>query len=338
MSTVELAIRVVLAIVFVTAGVGKLLDQTGSRQSMREFGVSERLAGPAALLLPLAELAVATALILRPSAQLGAVAALALLLVFAAGIGNAMRQGLQPDCNCFGQIHSAPAGRSTLVRNGIFSALAIFLLAAGSGPALDDWLSARSAAELVAVVAVPVAAALAVWVLQLRAQVKQLNDAVTLERRRSALMPPGLPVGADAPNFELFDVESGAMVSLREMRKAGHPVMLMFTSPRCGPCSEIFPSLRRWQQALSEQLTIALVSTGTAEENRYTVEEHGLQRVLLQETIEVTDAYGIRSTPSALMVTAGGKVATTTAVSVFEIEPMIRHALRGGDLATALTA
>src|SRR4051794_29014305 len=123
MGTAALAIRIVLAAVFATAGVGKLRDLEGSRSSLRDFGVPARIASPAGVLLPLAELATAVALVLRPSAQLGAVAALLLLLVFMAGIGTAMRNGVTPDCNCFGQIHSAPAGRSTLVRNAVLGAL-----------------------------------------------------------------------------------------------------------------------------------------------------------------------------------------------------------------------
>src|SRR5438552_6717067 len=110
MGTAALAIRILLAAVFATAGVGKLRDLEGSREAMRDFGVSERIASPAGLLLPLGELAAAVLLVLRPTAQVGAALALVLLLAFVAGIANALRHGVTPDCHCFGQIHSAPAG------------------------------------------------------------------------------------------------------------------------------------------------------------------------------------------------------------------------------------
>jgi hypothetical protein len=35
--------------------------------------------------------------------------------------------GHGPDCRCFGQLHSVPAGSKTLVRNGVLAALAAFL-------------------------------------------------------------------------------------------------------------------------------------------------------------------------------------------------------------------
>src|SRR5215204_5851556 len=122
METALLVARLALAAIFVIAAVGKLLDLPGSRRSLVEFGVPPRAASVGGTLLPVAELAVATALVVQPWAQWGGVAALVLMLAFVGGISNALARGEQPDCNCFGALHSAPAGRRTLARN---SALAI---------------------------------------------------------------------------------------------------------------------------------------------------------------------------------------------------------------------
>ena len=333
MDTVVLVIRMVLAVVFATAGVAKLRDLQGTRQSLREFGVSEALARPSAILLPLAELAVAVGLVFPPTARWAALGALLLLLIFMAGIANAMRQGLAPDCNCFGQLHSAPAGRDTLIRNGILSALALVALVGGPGPAVDSWASDSGAWQVIAIVAIAASIALAAWALQLRATVHGLANDVTRMRRELALIPPGLPVGAKAPDFDLMSVDAGEKVSLENLLERGKPVLLMFTAPNCGPCGQIFPSLKRWQQSLSGQLTVALISSGSVEQNQYVVDEHGLERLLVQEGIETFNDYRVSSTPSGLLVSAEGRIATTTAQSVFEIEPMVRHALRGGDLA-----
>ncbi len=79
-------------------------------------------------LQPLAELAAAVALVPRASAWWGALGALALLLLFVAGIGANLARGKRPDCHCFGQIHSAPAGWQALVRNGVLAAVAALVL------------------------------------------------------------------------------------------------------------------------------------------------------------------------------------------------------------------
>jgi len=107
--------RLLLAGVFVVAGLAKLGDLAGSRQAMRDFGVPALLAAPFGLLLPLAELAVAIALIPTVSAWWGALGALVLLLLFIVGIGYNLARGRQPECHCFGQLHSTPAGWPTLI-------------------------------------------------------------------------------------------------------------------------------------------------------------------------------------------------------------------------------
>jgi uncharacterized membrane protein YphA (DoxX/SURF4 family) len=67
------AARLLLAGVFIAAGVGKLLDPSGSRRALRACGVSEPLSGVGAVALPIAELATAAALLVEPSAAWGAV-------------------------------------------------------------------------------------------------------------------------------------------------------------------------------------------------------------------------------------------------------------------------
>lgn len=61
MTHVLLGARLLLAAVFATAAAGKLLDIPGSRKALADFGVAQRVAAVAGVLLPLAELAVAVA-------------------------------------------------------------------------------------------------------------------------------------------------------------------------------------------------------------------------------------------------------------------------------------
>jgi peroxiredoxin/uncharacterized membrane protein YphA (DoxX/SURF4 family) len=336
MDTALVVIRILLAAVFATAGVGKLLDIEGSRSAMRDFGLSDSLARVAGVLLPIAELATAVLLLFHPTAQIGAALALVLLLAFIAGIANALRHGMAPDCHCFGQIHSAPAGRETLVRNGVLAAMAAFVLVEGGGPAIDSWVDSSSGAAIVAVVLGIVAGLLAIFTFQLWTEVRQLRKDLATSRsqaaRAAALAPPGLPVGTEAPEFAVQNL-SGETVTLADLLAPGLPALLMFTSPGCGSCAEIFPSLRRWQQTLSERLTIAVISLGDVKSNQAIADEYGLQRLLVQQEGEVIESYRIRGTPSALLVNPDGTIGTIAAESVFEIEPMVRTVLRG-DAAT----
>src|SRR5437879_13781318 len=52
--------------------------------------------------------------------------------------------------------------------------------------------------------------------------------------------PKGLPVGSEAPAFELPDL-AGKRTSLAQYR--GQPVLLIFFNPACGFCRELAPKL-----------------------------------------------------------------------------------------------
>src|ERR687897_2738110 len=152
MDAALLIARLVLAAVFTIAGVAKLADLKGSRQAIIDFGVLSAIAAPLGLLLPLAELTVAATLLPASTAWWGALGALALLSVFVVGISVNLARGRKPDCHCFGQLHSAPAGWKTLARNGALAAVAGFVVwqrwSGNVGPSALAWLGALSTAQL----------------------------------------------------------------------------------------------------------------------------------------------------------------------------------------------
>src|SRR5918911_2402278 len=210
MEILLLLARLLLAVVFVVAGLAKLADRAGSRQALVGFGLPAVLAAPLGLLLPLAELAVAVALLPTTTAWWGALGALALLLLFVVGIGFNLARGRTPDCHCFGQLHSEPVGRPTLARNGILAAIAGFVVWQGqhnAGLSAVSWLGTLTAAAWVGlIVGIIVLGLLAAegWLL---AQLLQQNGRLLqrLETVESHLgivnsgPAQGLPVGAPAP-------------------------------------------------------------------------------------------------------------------------------------------
>lgn len=145
-----MVLRVLLASVFLLAGAAKFVNPVGTRQALRDFGLPAFLARPMVMLLPLLELGVAAALMPASLAWYAAWGALGLLAAFLIVIGIAMLRGRHPDCNCFGQLHSAPVGRSTLIRNVVFAACAVWVVAQGpgkTGPAVWTWLAGLNSLE-----------------------------------------------------------------------------------------------------------------------------------------------------------------------------------------------
>jgi uncharacterized membrane protein YphA (DoxX/SURF4 family) len=146
-----LGARLGLAAVLASAGIAKLADRDGAREALTSFGVPARWAPPGAIALPLAELAVALALLPRASAWWAAVGALGLLALFSAAIGRALARGERPDCRCFGQLRAKPVGWATLARNAGFAGIAVLIVGLGRhdpGPSVVGWLEPLGPSDL----------------------------------------------------------------------------------------------------------------------------------------------------------------------------------------------
>src|SRR5215211_5300707 len=350
MDAALLIARLVLAGVFTLAGVAKLSDLKGSRRAIINFGVPSAIATPLGLLLPLAELTVAATLLPASTAWWGALGALALLSVFVVGITYNLARGRKPDCHCFGQLHSAPAGWKTLARNGALAAIAGFVLRAGyeggAGPSAVAWVGALSTAQLLApLVGVLVLALLAgqwtflVHLLRQNGRLLVRLEAVeaTLAEGGSVLATSqngtpvhqeaeGLPVGSEAPQFSLSGLY-GETFTLEALRSSGKPLMMLFTDPGCGPCNALLPEVGRWQEEHAHKLTLSLVSRGQVEENKTKAQEHALRNVLLQKDWEVSESYEVRGTPSAVLIAPDGKVATPVAGGAEGIRGLLSYAV-----------
>jgi peroxiredoxin/uncharacterized membrane protein YphA (DoxX/SURF4 family) len=321
MGAALLVCRLALASVFAVAGLAKLADLAGSREAVAQFGVPERLTGVAGTVLPAVELAVAVALIPVASAPFAAVAAALLLASFIVAIANANLHGRAPECHCFGQVHSAPAGPAALVRNGGLLGVAGFIAIGGwndAGISATHWVTRVASPWLVAIAAGAVIVALIgfqVWFsLQLLAQNgRTLERLEALEAMLGGARPAenpgvGLRVGAPAPDFDLEGTD-GRRHTLRALRAGTRRLMLVFTDAACGPCQALLPLAADWQR---RGLGLAVLASGDRERNGAKAAEHGLGLMLFQEDREVAEAYRVHGTPMAVVIDGDGLIASST--------------------------
>lgn len=315
--------RFALAVVFVVAGIAKLLDFQGSRTAIVDFGLPKTLAAPLGIILPAIELAVGIALIPVSSARMGASGALVLLIVFIAGIASVMVRGREAECHCFGQLHSSRVGWPTLVRNLVLALVAIFVIFAGAQTSpsyLERFASLDKFAmtTLVAGSLMLAVIAVAAWfmahllrqhgrlLLRLDALESQLAERGIIAYPARAGSPDGLAPGTVAPAFSLPSMD-GRSTSLDDLLSAARPLLLVFSHPGCTPCQTMLPSMRAWQTAHSSALTIALISEGSADDNRV-AQDHGVKHILIQHERETAHAYEAYATPSAVVVSRDGTI------------------------------
>lgn len=299
-----------LAGVLATAGVAKLLDLEGSRQAVAAFGVSPRLAGPLGTLLPAAELGAAALLVAgalsSAAARVGGLLALLLLIAFSAAIAASLARGRAPDCHCFGQLHSAPAGPRTLARNGALLTLAAFVATGG---------------EIVPTAAAGATAVVILALVLLRARTR----ATEREQRPSA---EGLPLGTPAPGFQLPD-SAGHVHTLDSLRAGGQPVLLLFSDPGCGPCTALAPEVARWQRDHADELTVAVIERGRDGRGPTSADEHGRRNILFQRESEVADLYRAQGTPTAVLIERDGAITSAVAAGGNQIEVLVAQTVDG---------
>ncbi|MFN8221765.1 MAG: TlpA family protein disulfide reductase [Gaiellales bacterium] len=343
LTVIAISGRVVLAAVFVVAGVAKLRDRGGTRSALAAFGAPARLVSAAAVVLPVAELATAGLLLPSTTALVGAAVAAGLLLLFTAVVGRSLARGDAPDCRCFGQLRSKPIGRRTLVRNILLLAISgVAVVGTLVEPAESPvaWIghldaSGGAIVALAVALAVTLSAGSVVLMSVMRSYGRVL---VRLERVEALLADAGFDVGrgetepflglepgTEAPWF-LATTAEGRAVSRDDLLVDAKPLLLLFTSPHCGPCQELLPLAATWQHEHADTLTVAFASSGTADAVRAEAAEHGLVHALVDETSAIAETFQSAGTPSAVLVSGDGTIRSWLATGLEAIESLVATA------------
>lgn len=328
-----LFLRLLLAAVFLVAGVAKLVDVPGTRASLRDFAAPGALVPVLAWLLPIAELACALTLLTPAWAWWGAAGAAALLVVFTVGIGVTLLKGRRPACHCFGQFSSEAVGAATLGRNAFFLGAALFILsqrtlvplsgsgALGSNPAVTVLALALVAQTVVGVTVL-------LHVLRQNGRLLLRVDALEAKLGLTAAEPinTGLPLGAAAPAFTATDLD-GQLVTGASLERPGKRLLLIFSEADCPSCEALLPDVSTWQKTHAANVTVALVSAGAAAEVRTKIGTLPVAPVLLQRNRAVADAFGVIGTPSAVLIERG-RIASPLAAGGEAIRQLVSEAAR----------
>lgn len=334
MEVTSLLIRLFLAGLFALAGIGKLLDLKGSDKVMGDFGVPANLARAAGIALSVFEIIIAIAFLSVATSWLAAIASLLLLLAFIGGMIYQVAQGNAPDCHCFGQFHTEPVGKKSIIRNVLFAFLALVLAVQGSedqGLNLTDEMGAVPLIFGFAVIALLTVALIYLKRIleQQQAVLRRIEmlellagEGGEVKRDEAGLPNDGLPIGAPLPHFDLPDPD-GELVSFENLASAGKPVLFIFVGPNCGPCNALVPEIEEWRTALSGKLDLILISTGAADENREKFSAGGSLSVLLQTKREVAESVNARWTPTAILVNADGNISSHLAAGDSAIRELI---------------
>lgn len=338
MEIILLLIRLFLAAIFMLAGVGKLLDLDGSEKAVKDFGTPEELAKFFAIALPFAEIVFAVMLLFVETSWLGAIGALLLLLTFIGGMIWQMAQGKAPDCHCFGQIHSEPVSRKTLIRNIVFAASALVLIIAGrenQGLSFSDISSDTDFMQIIiGLAAVGLLAAVVFYLKKISEQQVQImrrieviellahEDGKGLNREDVETPQEGLPIGAPAPDFQIKDL-NGKLISFEQLLTKGKAMLFFFVGPTCAPCAALLPEIEAWQNELKNNLDFVFISNGKAAENAEKLGGETFKQIFLQKEMEVAESFNAKWTPTAVLINPDGTIASRLATGDKAIRELV---------------
>jgi len=142
---------------------------------------------------------------------------------------------------------------------------------------------------------------------QCQEAIGELVEQVTRVSARVVLTP-----GQQAPSLSLPDLD-GDTLDLDAFR--GRPLVMLFWNPGCGFCAAMLEDLRAWDaDPPPGSPRLLVVSQGTREANRAL----GLRSPVVVEegALRSHMAFGVRATPSAILLDADGRIATGMARGV----------------------
>jgi len=139
--------RLAVGGIFIYASLDKLTHPAAFAEIIHNYRlVPYPLLHPAALLLPMVELVLGTALVLGLGRRGAALLATALLLVFMGGIASALARNLDISCGCFNTDGGHAVGLLLLVRDlGLIVLCSPLILVREAGPGLDAVFKTRPA-------------------------------------------------------------------------------------------------------------------------------------------------------------------------------------------------
>lgn len=279
-------LRFLLAAVLLASAAAKLASGHSSREALRSYGISwprARAALWGGTIVAETGLAVAVAAGVRGAAE----AAAALLAVFAVALAVAILRGRAgAPCGCFGgrsRIGWLAFARTALLAGG-FVAVAFL---PDTKPSREAWLGVGLVVALVGLIA------LAVAVLALARELGELRLAVAPQA---------------ALSLEHEGPELGGRVGLIERFEGRAPLAVaVFTSPGCGLCQALEPSLR-------------LVANDPEVELELFDEE---------ADADAWASLAVPGSPYAVVLGRDGEVlAKGTFNSLFQLESLLAHATR----------
>jgi thiol-disulfide isomerase/thioredoxin len=111
-------------------------------------------------------------------------------------------------------------------------------------------------------------------------------------------------------------------------RDSTRRLLVLFTTPGCGPCGELLPEVAQWQRDHRDRLEIVVAVGAPAEEADAEARRHGLGEAIADEGAALADAFGAHATPSAILIEVDDTIGSWVAAGPEPIRQLVSTAVR----------
>jgi uncharacterized membrane protein YphA (DoxX/SURF4 family)/thiol-disulfide isomerase/thioredoxin len=321
----------ILAAMFMVAGIKAFTGRKAYLAMLSEFGVPAALRRQVAVTLTVCELLIGTTLPIPFFNNAAAVAALCLLGCYTCVIAYALISGKRPNCNCFGQLSQKPISPTTLLRNAVFMLLSALIVWREDARVAKLGLDISTSAVLVGGIIV-VQAWLLLHLLMQNGRLFLKIDTIEMQLKAAGFdnWAPnanmaehnGLPIGSLAPDFAIESAFDGKRTLFSRVRDSDMLTVLIFSDAACGPCKDMLPQVARWSRQYGAVLKLLIITTMS---DKPAADLYGqlADITYIQNARDAAALYDAAATPSAVIVSREGSVASTLALGENQIRDLI---------------
>lgn len=225
-------------------------------------------------------------------------------------------------CSCFGNLGESELGWFTVARNVLLIACLVGIIVL-PGTRIDNALTLWNTLLGLSLV---LNGGLAIALLLVMREYGGMLKDLRIDSYKSPTSEQLAP-GAAAPEIGLLDTKTGIHATipqvLREFSQGG---VALFLSEHCPACQEVLPSISSWSEQLTTKAGMVLIMIGGApgeDITGMTRESHNLH-ILVDETGEAGNAFGVRATPSAVSLDSEGRITGYLAIGPQSIYSLLQ--------------
>lgn len=236
------------------------------------------------------------------------------LVTFTSAMALKLLRGEKPNCGCFGGSAEDSIGIKSLARNAVLIAMTVPSVSGArvfQSCRANNWQFAKDRRK---------------WIVPGTLMIHSILIALTLKRFgeiRNLLEGgnTGLSKGDRAPDFHAPDIRGDRtkMTSLEDVMRFGETV-LVFTTPTCRYCAELYPVLADD----SGQRSSLLVMQSLHEEATEALVQYPELDGIIDSDGSIAEAYGIQGFPTAIRVGSDGVIQEKGKVGAPAIKKLLR--------------